>query len=118
MSTYDKFYCTVECPHMTCFTVEWGVLVLLVLLYRGVSANDKFYCRRFLHKGNGPKAVNATLEIRRCSVLMETNRVFHSFVKVSHCAGIILALMGRRKKEFIFRELFPYVSITNKIPSQ
>ena len=74
--------------------LKWGVLVLLVLLYRGVSAYDKFYCRRFLHKGNGPKAVNATLEIRRCSVLMETNRVFHSFVKVSHCAGIILALMG------------------------
>ena len=49
---------------------------------------------------------------------METNRLFHSFVKVSHCAGIILTLMGRRKKEFIFKELFPYDSIMDKKSSQ
>ena len=41
---YDKFYCTVGCPPMTSFTVQWGVRLLQVLLYSGVSAYDKFYC--------------------------------------------------------------------------
>ena len=81
MSQYDKFYCKEGCPHVTSFTFD-------VLL----------------QKGNGPKAVNGTLQISRFLVLMETNRVFHSFVKVSHCAGIILALMGRRKNVCFYYE--------------
>ena len=66
VSAYDKFYCTVGCPpitsytvqwgvrvwqvllysgcpHMTSFTVQWGVRVWQVLLYSGVSAYDNFY---------------------------------------------------------------------------
>ena len=69
------------CPHMTSFTVQWGVLALEVLLRSGVSLCDKFYytvgcpyvtsftVKRGVHmtsftfdvllqKGNGPKAVN------------------------------------------------------------